>query len=751
MQHGTLLMRIAIITIVVFFLIAAALNQANGSRQDSSSDVSDSSSLSTDASQALDGAAKPVAQATADGDAETSPAPSPTSTPTPTATPKPTATPTVTPKPTATPTVTPTPTPTPVRVTQVPADITILMYHYIRTVDEEEDELGYNLSIAPELLEEHLIWLRDNDYTSMRMDDLAECLYGDVVCPERVVVLTFDDGYEDAATQALPLLEMYGFTGTFYIIANFVGVDGYMSWEQINMLHAAGMEIGSHTLTHPDLTVLDKKQVAQEIVKSKIIIEDHIGAPVQSFCYPYGRYEEDIAEMVHDAGYTNAVTTYPSRELEYMYELPRYRMFGGESVETLAIYAPAAPPPSPIVYGDMQDTLESPQWMFPFSPFVMWEHLPTGVVEEDMVYIREGPGTSYELEESMLYTQDRVTILAEAADESEEAACDSWFEIPLSDGTNGWVCSSFVRVAAENNGGEEETEETTSERSKESRGSEPDREPTALAASTTISPAVTFAVIGDFGLAGVAEAAVAELVKSWQPDFIVTTGDNNYPDGAAETIDENIGQYYHEFIAPYQGEYGAGASTNRFFPVLGNHDLVSNGAQPYYDYFTLPGNERYYVVEQGPVAIFALNSMPGEPDGIDAESAQAEWLREELAASQACWKVVVFHHPPYSSDPRGPYDWMRWPFQEWGADAVLAGHHHVYERIIRDGFPYFVNGLGGGARYAFADVFVEGSKFQYNKQHGAMRVEASHNKMVFQFLAQTGELADTYSLIKSCQ
>src|SRR5258706_161868 len=95
-------------------------------------------------------------------------------------------------------------------------------------------------------------------------------------------------------------------------------------------------------------------------------------------------------------------------------------------------------------------------------------------------------------------------------------------------------------------------------------------------------PAV-IGVIGDFGAAAEGptaasnELAVANLVKRWNPDFIVSLGDNNYPGGAALTIDPNIGQFYHEYIFPYQGAYGSGAATNRFFPCLGNHDWVLSG------------------------------------------------------------------------------------------------------------------------------------------------------------------------------
>src|SRR5438270_59067 len=89
--------------------------------------------------------------------------------------------------------------------------------------------------------------------------------------------------------------------------------------------------------------------------------------------------------------------------------------------------------------------------------------------------------------------------------------------------------------------------------------------------------------IGDFGSGKRFEASVAGLVKSWQPGLIITVGDNNYPNGATETIDPNIGQFYHEFIAPYKGAYGAGAVSNRFFPSLGNHDWHTPGARPYLD------------------------------------------------------------------------------------------------------------------------------------------------------------------------
>ena len=257
-----------------------------------------------------------------------------------------------------------------------------------------------------------------------------------------------------------------------------------------------------------------------------------------------------------------------------------------------------------------------------------------------------------------------------------------------------------------------------------------------------------FAVIGDYGNGSQAEADVAALVKSWNSDLIITTGDNNYPDGAADTIDKNIGQFFHEFIAPYVGGYGEGALENRFFPSLGNHDWHSKDAQPYLDYFTLPGNERYYDFSYGPVHFFVLDSDSDEPDGANSESIQANWLQSQLFASDSVWKIVYMHHPPYSSGKHGSKERMQWPFAEWGADVVISGHDHTYERISRDGILYFVNGLGGSSKYAFRDI-VEGSQVRYNEDYGAMLIVASEIMMRFQFINRQGMVVDAVELVKS--
>ena len=258
-----------------------------------------------------------------------------------------------------------------------------------------------------------------------------------------------------------------------------------------------------------------------------------------------------------------------------------------------------------------------------------------------------------------------------------------------------------------------------------------------------------FAVIGDYGADTQAEADVAALVKSWDPDFIVTVGDNNYPDGAASTIDRNIGKYYHDFIYPYQGSFGNGATSNRFFPSLGNHDWHAPNVQPYLDYFTLPGNERYYDFIKGSVHFFIIDSVASEPDGTSSTSKQATWLRNAMAASTAKFNIVILHYPPYSSGTRhGSNKTLQWPYRDWGADAVLAGHEHNYERLLVGGTLYIVNGAGGHSLYSFGTP-IAGSQVRYDSDYGAMRVLASDTNIQFQFISRTGQLIDTYTLTGS--
>jgi tartrate-resistant acid phosphatase type 5 len=256
-----------------------------------------------------------------------------------------------------------------------------------------------------------------------------------------------------------------------------------------------------------------------------------------------------------------------------------------------------------------------------------------------------------------------------------------------------------------------------------------------LAAAHTFAAEVRFAIIGDYGVDNANQLAVANLVKTnFQPQFVVTVGDNNYL--GASRIDDAIGKYYSQFIGNYVGSYGAGASSNRFFPALGNHDWYSGeGYAAHLAYFTLPGNERYYDFVRGPVHIFIVNSDSNEPDGTSATSVQARWLSNRLASSTSPWRIVIAQDPPYSSAESLTY--MRWPFEDWGAHMVVSGDAHHYERIMRDGFPYVVNGAGGASLAGFGTP-ISGSVVRYNGDHGAMRVVATETNLTCEFWSVDG-------------
>ena len=92
---------------------------------------------------------------------------------------------------------------------------------------------------------------------------------------------------------------------------------------------------------------------------------------------------------------------------------------------------------------------------------------------------------------------------------------------------------------------------------------------------------------------------------------------------------------------------------------------------------------------------------------------------------------------------------MRWPFQVWGADVVMSGHDHTYERILINGFPYFVNGAGGHTLYTFGPP-IAGSQVRYNARHGAMRVTASRTTMIFEFMNIDGVTVDSFTIQGGC-
>jgi len=212
----------------------------------------------------------------------------------------------------------------------------ILMYHYVRSVDPGSDPLGYELSVTPDDFNSQMAWLHEQGYIGVRMDGITRCLRGEAPCPAKAIALTFDDGYADAYTDALPVLKRHGLIATFYIVTNFIGQPGYMTWEQVAELRDAGMEIVAHTVSHPDLTTLDWETASFEIAQSKTDLEQHLKINVTSFCYPTGLYNAGIEEQVRAAGYLNATTTRWDNDSSDIMALPRRRISGGTALEAFA-------------------------------------------------------------------------------------------------------------------------------------------------------------------------------------------------------------------------------------------------------------------------------------------------------------------------------------------------------------------------------------------------------------------------------
>jgi peptidoglycan/xylan/chitin deacetylase (PgdA/CDA1 family) len=234
--------------------------------------------------------------------------PSPTASPPATVTPItfPTHTPTLISTETALPTLTFTPslTLTPQWVFQGPGEIIvpILLYHHIGYSGSSESIYH----VAPEAFDQQMNLLYQWGYKTISVELLSRAITQGAELPSKPVILTFDDGRETTYTTALPILQRYGFTGTSYIVYHYVGITNYMTVDDIRALHAAGWEIGSHSLSHIDLTTRPDRQ-ENEIVQSRRQLESLLGIPILSFAYPFGANDKSSLGYVRFAGYTAAV------------------------------------------------------------------------------------------------------------------------------------------------------------------------------------------------------------------------------------------------------------------------------------------------------------------------------------------------------------------------------------------------------------------------------------------------------------
>ncbi len=217
-------------------------------------------------------------------------------------------------------------------------NVPILTYHYIRNNPVTYDRLGFALSVTPADFAAQMDWLQGGGYHPITAGDLHAYLRGARGLPSKPVILTFDDGYADFYTTALPILRAHDFRATAYVVSGFVGSPNYMTAAQVVEADRSGIEIGSHTVNHPNLTNMSSGSVRSQLVDSKRFLETLLGHPVTSFCYPSGKVNSMVAWQVSDAGYDSATTTVFGfrHTLADRYIWTRLRVSGGETRDQFA-------------------------------------------------------------------------------------------------------------------------------------------------------------------------------------------------------------------------------------------------------------------------------------------------------------------------------------------------------------------------------------------------------------------------------
>ena len=245
----------------------------------------------------------------------------------------------------------------------------------------------------------------------------------------------------------------------------------------------------------------------------------------------------------------------------------------------------------------------------------------------------------------------------------------------------------------------------------------------------------TFAVVGDFGSGDKNETAVASLIESWHPDFVLTVGDNAYPQGSPELLDRDI-------FDPY----AAVMRESAWFPALGNHDVKANGGQPELDAFHSLGSERWYRFTWGNAAVTVLDSDvsvgPGSP--------QLRFARGALALP-SCFRFAAWHHPPWEPPGRRFSPGLRRNIvplvEKDGVQVVFEGHLHAYARSRpHHGVLYVAVGTGGADLDNDADKLTIPSARVVQGLFGALRVDVAGRTARFRYQTVDGQVRDDFSL-----
>ncbi|HKF78783.1 MAG TPA: polysaccharide deacetylase family protein [Candidatus Dormibacteraeota bacterium] len=212
--------------------------------------------------------------------------------------------------------------------------VPILEYHYIRVNPDPRDRLGFNLSVTPADFAQQMGWLAADGYHPIDFDDLRGYLLSGGVLPAKPVILTFDDGYRDMFTTALPILHAHGFKAVSYVVSGFLNSPRYLTNEMVLEMEAEGIEIGAHTVSHADLTRISAPNLQHEVFDSKSELEALVGHPVLDFCYPSGKFNDAVVHTIQEAGFQTATTELPgiAHSAGDRFVWTRVRVNGGESL-----------------------------------------------------------------------------------------------------------------------------------------------------------------------------------------------------------------------------------------------------------------------------------------------------------------------------------------------------------------------------------------------------------------------------------
>ena len=174
----------------------------------------------------------------------------------------------------------------------------ILMYHDLSDEPQSMPPEHRPYVLSPSTFERQLESIANSELQVLTVSELSSALK-----LSHALALTFDDGHVSNHQTALPILKAFGFKAAFFITAGRIGVGDTMNWSEIRDLHAAGMEIGSHTLTHRAPSTLNDKELRYELLESRRILEDGLGAPVTSISSPTGFYNARMRDIAKEVGY----------------------------------------------------------------------------------------------------------------------------------------------------------------------------------------------------------------------------------------------------------------------------------------------------------------------------------------------------------------------------------------------------------------------------------------------------------------